>query len=90
MGSMPLEDRPCPALPRLGSATRDCGGLGPGHAAPTAGQGARSRHKRKQKRICMPRLHPALTKLPADEQRRTSSLLPNLWQEKQGGVGEGE
>lgn len=40
--------------------------------------------------ICMLWLHPASTKLPADEHRRTSCLFPNLRQQKQGGEGEGE
>lgn len=57
---------------------------GLGAKAPGSGQ------ERKPARICMPRLHPAATKLPADEHRRTSRLFPNLWRQKQGGEGEGE
>lgn len=88
------------ALP--GVATRNCGGLGTGHRAPGTGHWARSSHrqqrcgpgrpvrqKRKQKRICMARLHPASTKL-RQMSRRTSCLLPDLWQEEQGGEAEGE
>lgn len=46
IGSIPLEDHPWPALPRLGSATRNCGGLGAGHAAP---------HHRPRQQHCVPR-----------------------------------
>lgn len=49
-----------------------------------------SRQRRKQEGICMLWLHPASTKLPADEPGRTSCLFLNLWQQKQGGEGEGE
>lgn len=38
----------------------------------------------------MPRLHPAATKLAADEHGRTSCPLPNSWRRRQGGEGEGE
>lgn len=67
-----------------------CSSPPPASAAALRAKAPHLRQKRKQKRICMPRLHPASTKLPAGEHRRTSCLFPNLWREKQGGKGEGE
>lgn len=46
IGSVPLEAHPWPALPCLGSARRNCGVLGTGHAAP---------HRRPRQQRCLPR-----------------------------------
>lgn len=67
-----------------------CSSLLPASPAELGAKVPCSRQKRKQECICMLQLHPASTKLPADEHRRISCLFPNLWQQKQGGKGEGE